>query len=114
MAYRVKCPCVYILASGRNGTLYIGVTSDLFQRIVLHKQDLIEGFTKKYRVHRLVYYETHSTMEEAILREKRLKEWRRLWKIRLIESMNPEWIDLFDEATGEILDGPADLSRRTR
>jgi putative endonuclease len=114
MRYHVKSPCVYILASARNGTLYIGVTSDLFQRVALHKQDLIEGFTKKYRVHRLVYYETHQTMEEAIVREKRLKEWRRRWKIRLIESMNPEWIDLFDEATGEILDGPADLSRRTR
>jgi putative endonuclease len=92
----------------------IGVTSDLFQRIVLHKQDLIEGFTKKYRVHCLVYYEMHPTMEAAIRREKQLKEWRRLWKIRLIESMNPEWIDLFDEATGEILDGPADQSRQAR
>ena len=111
MAYRPKTPCVYILASRRNGTLYIGVTSDLAQRVTLHKQDLIEGFTKKYGVHRLVYYEMHPTMDAAILREKRLKEWRRLWKIRLIESMNPEWIDLFDERTGEILDGPADLSR---
>jgi putative endonuclease len=111
MAYRPKTPCVYILASRRNGTLYIGVTSDLPQRVTLHKQDLIEGFTKKYGVHRLVYYEMHPTMDAAILREKRLKEWRRLWKIRLIESMNPEWIDLFDERTGEILDGPADLSR---
>jgi putative endonuclease len=101
-------------ASARNGTLYIGVTSDLFQRIARHKQDLIEGFTKKYGVHRRVYYEMHPTMEAAILREKQMKEWRRLWKIRLIESMNPEWIDLFDEATGEILDGPADLSRLTR
>ena len=114
MPYRVKCPCVYILASERNGTLYIGVTSDLFQRIALHKQDLIKGFTKKYRVHHLVYFETHPTMETAIRREKQLKEWRRLWKIRLIEGMNPEWVDLFDEATGEILDGPADRSRRTR
>jgi len=111
MAYRPKTPCVYILASRRNGTLYIGVTSDLPQRVTLHKQDLIEGFTTKYGVHRLVYYEMHPTMDAAILREKRLKEWRRLWKIRLIESMNPEWIDLFDERTGEILDGPADLSR---
>ena len=114
MAYRPKNPCVYILASRRNGTLYIGVTSELPQRVTLHKQDLIEGFTKKYGVHRLVYYEMHPTMNAAILREKRLKEWRRLWKIRLIESMNPEWIDLFDERTGEILDGPADLSRRNR
>jgi putative endonuclease len=114
MPYREKNPCVYILASRRNGTLYIGVTSDLFQRVALHKQNLIEGFTKRYRVHRLVYYETHPTMEAAIRREKQLKEWRRAWKIRLIESMNPEWIDLFEEATGEILDGPADVARRGR
>jgi putative endonuclease len=114
MGYRVKSPCVYILASARNGTLYIGVTSDLLQRVALHKQDLMKGFTKKHRVHRLVYYETHPTMDAAIIREKQLKEWRRLWKIRLIESMNAEWIDLFDEATGEIRDGPADLSRRMR
>jgi putative endonuclease len=114
MPYREKDPCVYILASRHNGTLYIGVTSDLFQRVALHKQDLIEGFTKKYRVHRLVYYETHPTMDRAIRREKQLKEWRRAWKIRLIESMNPEWIDLFEEATGEILDGPTDVARRSR
>ena len=114
MPYREKHPCVYILASRRNGTLYVGVTSDLPHRVALHKQDLIAGFTKKYRVHLLVYYETHPTMEAAIRREKQLKEWRRLWKIRLIENMNPEWIDLFDEATGEILDGPADISRTTR
>jgi putative endonuclease len=114
MPYREKSPAVYILASRRNGTLYIGVTSDLAQRISLHKQDLIEGFTKKYRVHRLVYYEMHPTMDAAIRREKQLKEWRRLWKIRLIESMNPDWVDLFDEHTGEIFDGPADLSRQRR
>jgi putative endonuclease len=114
MTHREINPCVYILASRRNGTLYIGVTSDLPNRVSLHKQDLIEGFTKKYRVHILVYYEIHPTMEAAIRREKQLKEWRRLWKIRLIESMNPEWIDLFDEATGEVLDGPADLARRAR
>jgi putative endonuclease len=112
MRYREKCPSVYILASRRNGTLYIGVTSDLFQCIALHKQDLIEGFTKKYGVHRLVYCEAHPMMDAAIRREKQLKEWRRLWKIRLIESMNPEWIDLFDEKSGKVLDGPADLSRR--
>jgi putative endonuclease len=114
MPYRDKSPAIYILASRRNGTLYIGVTSDLAQRVSLHRQDLIEGFTKKYRVHRLVYYEMHTTMDAAILREKQLKEWRRLWKIRLIESMNPEWVDLFDERTGEIFDGPADLSRHRR
>jgi putative endonuclease len=114
MPYREKSPAVYIMASRRNGTLYIGVTSDLAQRVSLHRQDLIEGFTKKYRVHRLVYYEMHPTMDAAILREKQLKEWRRLWKIRLIESMNPEWVDLFDERTGEIFDGPTDLSRQRR
>jgi putative endonuclease len=112
MPPRDKNPAVYILASRRNGTLYIGVTSDLHDRIAKHKQGLIEGFTKKYGVKLLVYYEMHPTMDAAIRREKQLKEWRRLWKIRLIESMNPEWIDLFDEATGEIFDGPADLSRQ--
>jgi putative endonuclease len=80
--------------------------------VSLHKQGLIEGFAKKHRVHRLVYYEMHSDMDAAILREKRLKEWRRLWKIRLIESTNPEWDDLFDERTGEVLEGPADAARR--
>ena len=106
-----KQPCVYILASKRNGTLYIGVTSDLFIRVGTHKQDLIEGFTKRYGVHRLVYYEMHETMEAAILREKRLKKWNRAWKLRLIEGMNPEWEDLFDELWGAINDGPADLTR---
>ena len=106
-----KQPCVYILASRRIGTLYIGVTSDLFGRVVLHKQDLIEGFTKRYGVHRLVYYEMHDTMPAAILREKRLKKWNRAWKTRLIESMNPEWADLFDEFWGAINDGPADIDR---
>jgi putative endonuclease len=110
--YRAKSPRVYILASRRNGTLYVGVTSDLHQRMPLHKQGLIEGFTKKYRVHCLVYYEMHEPMDDAIRREKQLKEWRRLWKIRLIESMNPEWIDLFDDRSGEILDGPADVAGR--
>ena len=114
MPYRERNPCVYILASQRNGTLYVGVTSDLAQRVSLHKQNLVEGFTNKYRVHMLVYYETHSTMVAAIRREKLIKEWRRLWKIRLIESMNPEWVELFDEHTGEIFDGPADLTRRTQ
>jgi putative endonuclease len=70
-----------------------------------------EGFTKKYHVHMLVYYEMHHLMMDAIEREHRIKEWRRQWKIRLIESMNPEWIDLFNEETGEILDGPADVAR---
>lgn len=112
IGFRPKVPCLYILASDRNGTLYVGVTSDLLARVSLHKQDLVEGFTKKYSVHLLVYYEMHETMEAAIRREKQIKEWRRLWKLRLIESMNHEWIDLFDETTGSILDGPADEARR--
>ena len=107
----MKTPCVYILASRRNGTLYIGVTSALADRMALHSQGLIEGFTKRYDVKTLVYYEMHETMPDAITREKRLKEWQRAWKIRLIESMNPEWLDLFDDATGEIVDGPADIVR---
>jgi putative endonuclease len=107
-----KCPCVYILASGRNGTLYIGVTSDLESRVSVHIQDLLPGFTAKHRVHHLVYYEMHETMEAAITREKQLKKWNRLWKIRLIESANPEWLDLFDHHSGTILDLPADLQRR--
>jgi putative endonuclease len=114
LSFLDRIPSVYILASRRNGTLYIGVTSDLHQRMAEHKQGLIEGFTKKYGVKLLVYYETHPTMDAAIRREKQIKEWRRLWKIRLIEGMNPEWIDLFDEAIGEIFDGPADVSRRAR
>ena len=108
----LKHPCVYILASKRNGTLYIGVTSEIFDRISIHKQDLLEGFTKRYGVHRLVYYEMPETMEGAISREKRLKNWNRAWKIRLIESMNPEWEDLFDEFWGAIKDGPADIARQ--
>src|SRR5262245_44139654 len=106
-----KQPCVYILASRRNGTLYIGVTSKLYIRAGNHKQDLIAGFTKRYGVHRLVYYETHQTMGAAITREKRLKKRNRAWKLRLIESMNPEWDDLFDEFWGAINDGPADVAR---
>jgi putative endonuclease len=109
-----KEPCVYILASKPSGMLYVGVTSSLFDRVVIHKQDLVEGFTKRYAVHRLVYYEMHETMDAAILRESQLKKWKRAWKVRLIESMNPEWCDLFDETTGAILDGPADRDRSRR
>ena len=87
---------VYILASKRNGTLYIGVTSDLVQRIWQHKNDVVEGFTKKYGVHMLVWYEWHEDMESAIIREKRLKKWNRDWKLRLIEENNPNWDDLYD------------------
>ena len=90
-------PTVYILASKRNGTLYIGVTSDLIKRIWEHKKNIVEGFTKRYNVHRLVWYEMHESMESAITKEKRLKNWKRKWKLELIESNNPNWIDLYDE-----------------
>ncbi|HVF18520.1 MAG TPA: GIY-YIG nuclease family protein [Steroidobacteraceae bacterium] len=89
-------PAVYILASKRNGTLYVGVTSDLSSRVSEHKMDLISGFTRTHKVHNLVYYEVHSAMYDAIVREKRIKEWKRAWKLRLIESFNPEWRDLSD------------------
>ena len=90
-----KQPAVYILASKRNGTLYIGVTSDLVKRIWEHKNNIVEGFTKRYGVHQLVWYELHESMESAIVREKRLKEWKRKWKLELIESTNPNWQDLY-------------------
>ena len=89
--------CVYILASGRVGTLYVGVTSDLARRVWQHKSGAIDGFTKQYGVHILVFVEFHDTMEAAILREKRLKKWRRAWKVKLIEEANPEWRDLVDQ-----------------
>ena len=91
----MKQPCIYILASSRHGTLYIGVTSNLVKRVYEHKQDLVEGFTKRYRVHTLVYYELFEDMSQAIGREKQLKKWQRAWKIELIERMNPEWRDLY-------------------
>ena len=88
---------VYILASKRNGTLYIGVTSNLIKRIYEHKNNLIEGFTKKYNIHNLVYYEITEDVNSAIAREKQLKRWKRNWKIELIEKNNPEWKDLYFE-----------------
>jgi putative endonuclease len=88
---------VYILASQRNGTLYIGMTNDLVRRIWQHKNDLVEGFTQKYGVHCLVWYEVADTPSAAITREKQLKKWNRAWKLRLIEETNPEWKDLYDE-----------------
>jgi putative endonuclease len=94
----VKQPCVYMLASKTNGTLYIGVTSNLRRRTWEHRTHAVEGFTKRYSVSRLVWYEVHRTMEEAIRREKRLKEWKRAWKVKLIERLNPGWLDLFDSA----------------
>ena len=93
----MKMPCVYILTSGPKETLYIGVTSDLVKRVWQHKNDLVEGFTKRYRVHRLVWYEGHETMENAINREKRLKKWKRAWKFELIEQDNPQWRELYGE-----------------
>jgi len=88
---------VYILASKRNGTLYIGVTSALAQRTWQHKNSVVPGFTEKYNVVNLVYYEVHGQAESAINREKQLKKWNRAWKLRLIEEKNPEWRDLYDE-----------------
>jgi len=87
---------IYILANKRNGTLYIGVTSNLKKRIYEHKEKLMEGFTKQYGVDKLVYYEGALDVYEALLREKQLKKWERKWKLRLIESMNPEWQDLYN------------------
>ena len=91
----MKQPCLYILASRRNGTLYVGVTSDLVQRIWQHRTGYIEGFTKQYSVHVLVYFEFHTTMGDAIQREKRVKRWRRAWKLALIQERNPDWHDLY-------------------
>jgi putative endonuclease len=88
-------PCVYILASKPYGTLYTGVTSDLVQRMWQHKESVFEGFSKKYNVTRLVWYEQWDLMSDAIGREKQIKEWKRDWKINLIERENPEWMDLY-------------------
>jgi putative endonuclease len=90
---------VYILASQRNGTLYIGVTRDLVKRTWQHKADVIESFTSKYSVHLLVWYEIHASIDAAINREKQLKKWNRDWKLRLIEESNPTWQDLYLEFT---------------
>jgi putative endonuclease len=87
---------VYILCNKQNGTLYVGVTSDLIKRIFEHKNNLVDGFTKKYNVHCLVWYEIHETAETAINREKQIKKWKRRWKLELIEKNNPEWIDLYE------------------
>ena len=85
---------VYILASQKNGTLYTGVTSDLIKRVDEHKHVALEGFTKKYKVHTLVYYESHDDINSARTREKQIKAWKRQWKINLIEKENPKWVDL--------------------
>jgi putative endonuclease len=91
----MKTPCVYILASQQNGTLYVGVTSNLAQRVWQHKEGVVEGFTKKYGIKRLVWYEFHATMESAIAREKQLKAGKRARKIQLIGAMNQDWRDLY-------------------
>lgn len=96
-----KQPAAYILASQRNGTLYIGVTSDLMKRGWQHRNDVVSGFSKRYGVHRLVYFEMHDGMEAAIIREKQLKKWNRKWQLELIESGNPGWWDLWPGLLGE-------------
>ena len=91
---------VYILANKKNGTLYIGSTSDLIKRVWQHKNKVVEGFTKKYGVDKLVHYEIADSREASALRERQLKKWNRAWKIRLIEEKNPEWKDLYEELIG--------------
>ena len=90
-------PCVYILANKRNGTLYVGVTSNLPKRIWEHKSKVIEGFTRKHGINNLVWYEVHETIESAIQREKAIKFWKRQWKLNAIEAKNPDWRDLYEE-----------------
>ena len=96
-----KQPAVYILASDRNGTLYTGVTSNLVGRTWQHREHIIDGFTKRHDVTNLVWYELHPTMEGAIIREKQIKKWNRAWKLRLIQSENPRWMDLWSSISGE-------------
>ena len=102
---------VYILASRKNGTLYIGLTNDLLERVYQHKERLVPGFTRKYNVHVLVHYEKYSDIYSAIEREKRMKKWNRQWKINLIQSVNPDWNDLYNglhtsqsQRTGHVMD----------
>jgi len=97
----MKTGFVYIMASERNGTLYIGVTSDLVKRVYEHKTSAVDGFTKKYNIHTLVYYEMADDIRGAIEREKQLKKWNRQWKLRLIEKENPTWKDLYDDLVEE-------------
>jgi putative endonuclease len=100
LALHMESSYVYILASKPYGVLYIGVTSDLMKRIFEHKQEVVKGFTNKYHVHLLVYYEIHESIESAITREKQLKKWNRDWKLNLINAFNPEWKDLYAEICG--------------
>ena len=92
-----KAYYLYMMTNKKNGTLYIGISGDLVKRCYEHKNELADGFTKKYRLHHLVYYEVHNDPAEAILREKQMKKWNRSWKIELIEKQNPEWKDLYGE-----------------
>lgn len=92
-----KLYCVYIMTNRKDGTLYIGVSNNLVRRVYEHKNGLVDGFTKKYHLHSLVYYEPHDDPAGAILREKQMKKWYRRWKIELIEKINPEWKDLYSE-----------------
>lgn len=92
----MKYFCVYLLVSSKNGTLYLGVTSDLVKRVHEHKSGVVDGFSKRYGTHRLVWYEPHDSAESAIKREKQIKKWKRAWKIELIESSNLAWQDLFE------------------
>ena len=91
-----KQPCVYLLSNSKRGTLYLGVTSDIVKRVWEHKNNLVEGFSEKYSIHQLVWYEQHVDMKSAIEREKSMKKWKRDWKIALIEEQNPEWRDLYE------------------
>ena len=93
----MKQPCVYIMASSPRGTLYIGVTANLGRRAFEHRTEQTEGFTSKYGVHRLVWFEAHADMPAAIQRGKQIKKWNRLWKIRMIEDANPQWRDLYED-----------------
>ena len=95
LEHDLKQPCVYLLASKRNGTLYVGVTSNLAQRVWQHKNDVADGFTKRYSIHTLVWFEPHEAMSIAVAREHAIKEWRRCQKLALIEESNPDWRDLY-------------------
>ena len=103
-------PAVYILSSKLNGTLYVGVTPAIFDRMMQHRTGTFPGFTKRHGVTRLVYFEFHTSMAEATRRERQLKKWNRLWKIRLIEQLNPGWCDLFDPAIGARTEAPGQQS----
>ncbi len=105
---------MYLMASQRNGTLYVGVTSDLIKRVWQHKNHVVEGFTDKYGIDLLVWFEQHETMESAITREKAIKKWNRAWKLALIEKTNPDWADLWFVITGEMPDFRRPLDSRLR